>query len=311
MQINQIKFLFYSIVRGVLFMHSRGIVHRDLKPCNVLINSQFDVKICDFGCASIESVGLESTLEMTKHMVSKSFRPPEINMEYMQQGQGKALDIWSLGLILAQLFNREEFQKADSNEQYLTFLIELLGMPDDRIKAQIHQKGYLNYMEVHQSFQPRQALQKLIPSAPQDALDLISRMLTYDPSHRISAKEILVHPFLSLCYSSNDKQIIEGQPIRPFEFEFEKFNLEWGILRDLIMDEIIVNNSKQAQLKLEDLQFKFPAGVLARLFMNDEVFDQPKIKTKGSMISEDFSINKSIDNRSKKSHGTPIFSNNF
>lgn len=98
-------------------------------------------------------------------------------------------------------------------------------MPDDDVKAKIQQRHYLNYMEVHQNFQCRQVLSKLVPRAPPDALDLLSQMLTYDPSQRITAKEILHHPFLSLCYSSKDKMIIEGEAISPFEFEFERYCL--------------------------------------------------------------------------------------
>lgn len=148
MQIEQIKFLFYSIVRGLFYIHSKGIIHRDLKPCNILINSQFDIKICDFGCSTVQNEIINSDLDMTKHMVSKSFRPPEVYLEY-SQGYDKAADIWSLGLILVQFFNKEEFQKSETNEDYLSFLIELLGMPDKYMREKIQQKNFLNYMEVH------------------------------------------------------------------------------------------------------------------------------------------------------------------
>lgn len=161
--------------------------------------------------------------------------------------------------------------------------MELLGVPEEEVKAKVpsQQRHYLDYMEVHQNFQSRQALSSLVPRAPPDVLDLLAHMLTYDPSKRLTAKEILQHPFLSACNPSKDKMIIEGHPIIPFEFEFEKYCLNETILRELITDEVIVSNSKEAELKLEAIQTKFPSGILGKLYFNgDHVSDASGEKNK-------------------------------
>jgi serine/threonine protein kinase len=51
---DHIQFFLYQILRGLKYMHSAGILHRDLKPRNLLVNSNCDLKICDFGLAKAD-----------------------------------------------------------------------------------------------------------------------------------------------------------------------------------------------------------------------------------------------------------------
>lgn len=50
---DHIRYLTYEIMKGVLFIHSKGVIHRDLKPLNILVNEKWDVKICDFGQSNV------------------------------------------------------------------------------------------------------------------------------------------------------------------------------------------------------------------------------------------------------------------
>lgn len=49
MTVDHIRYFTYSIMKGVLYLHSKGVIHRDLKPMNILVNENWDVKISDFG----------------------------------------------------------------------------------------------------------------------------------------------------------------------------------------------------------------------------------------------------------------------
>ena len=68
---------------------------------------------------------------------------------------------------------------------------------------------------------PRQTWEELIPGATPDAIDLMKQLFTYDPSKRLNAKQVLQHPFLKELYDADDDQIVEGEPVRYYDFEFE------------------------------------------------------------------------------------------
>lgn len=126
--------------------------------------------------------------------------------------------MWSLGLILAEMYTKSTFQKAETTEEYLNFLLEVLGMPDNSILKRVARPDMLNYFDISAHFQGKKTLKSLIPQADSNAIDLISKLLTYDPNERLSAKEVLTHPFLSGFYAPEDEWIMEGTPVKEFEF---------------------------------------------------------------------------------------------
>ena len=93
----------------------------------------------------------------------------------------------------------------------------------------------------------RKTFRESLPSAPAVALDLIMRLMTYDPKERLDAQQAMTHPFLVDLYTPLlDQEIKESQPIKYFDFEFENYTLTKEIIRELILDEIILSNSSQA-----------------------------------------------------------------
>lgn len=86
-------------------MHSAGILHRDLKPRNLLVNSNCDLKICDFGLARADINCCKSkALIMTDYIATRWYRAPEVILSWKRYTS--AIDIWSVGCILAELILR-------------------------------------------------------------------------------------------------------------------------------------------------------------------------------------------------------------
>ena len=71
MTTDQIMLFFFKIIKGVHYIHSRGIIHRDLKPLNIMVNDQWEVKICDFGQSNVQNEEINNDYDLTKYVTTK------------------------------------------------------------------------------------------------------------------------------------------------------------------------------------------------------------------------------------------------
>ena len=79
-------------------------MHRDMKPSNCLVDSECNVKICDFGLANLYE---DNEQDMTEYVATRWYKAPELLLNWKQYSS--AVDIWSAGVILAELVNRKPF----------------------------------------------------------------------------------------------------------------------------------------------------------------------------------------------------------
>jgi len=99
---EHIKIILYNLLCATNFMHTAGIMHRDIKPCNLLVDSECSVKICDFGQSRpyfLEKT--EGKRRLSTHISSRWYRSPEIILTH--QDYDCAIDIWSLGCVFAEI----------------------------------------------------------------------------------------------------------------------------------------------------------------------------------------------------------------
>ena len=106
------------------------MIHRDLKPSNLFLNANCDLKVCGFGLArsvkTAEPSGMETGF-MTEHVATRWYLTPEIMLTFKQYT--KAIDIWSVGCILAEMLSGKPlFPDRDYHHQ-LSLILEVLGTP--------------------------------------------------------------------------------------------------------------------------------------------------------------------------------------
>lgn len=128
------QYFIYQICRGLKYIHSANVLHRDLKPGNLLVNADCELKICDFGLAR----GLSDSQDtgfMTEYVATRWYRAPEIMLAH--RNYTKAIDMWSVGCILAELLGGKPLFKGRDYVDQLNQILGVLGTPDDATLTRI------------------------------------------------------------------------------------------------------------------------------------------------------------------------------
>ncbi|KAL3238186.1 mitogen-activated serine/threonine-protein kinase FUS3 RNJ42_00519 [Nakaseomyces bracarensis] len=250
---DHIQYFVYQILRALKTLHGSNVIHRDLKPSNLLVNANCDLKVCDFGLARIiedededdDSAKGEAPrraeserMGMTEYVATRWYRAPEVmltNAEY-----SKAIDMWSCGCILGELFLRRPLFPGSDYKDQLKLIFRVTGTPQkgDASMAFIKSHRARQYIASLPQYKPLAPLTDLFPSANPLGVDLMRRMLQFDPAARITAEQALQHPYLATYHVPEDEPA--GEPIPPDFFEFDSYKemLTTKDLKRLLWNEI-------------------------------------------------------------------------
>mmetsp|Transcript_42494 Transcript_42494/g.136317 ORF Transcript_42494/g.136317 Transcript_42494/m.136317 type:complete len:374 (+) Transcript_42494:402-1523(+) len=224
---DHVQYFIYQLLRGLKYVHSAKVLHRDLKPSNLLLNASCDLKICDFGLARTSN---EKGF-MTEYVVTRWYRAPELLLSCDEYTA--AIDVWSVGCILAELLGRKPLFPGKDYIHQLKLIIQVLGSPDeeDLMFIQSHKaRSYIRALP----FTPKVPFKKLHPRANPLAIDLLEKMLVFNPEKRITVEEALEHPYLASLHDPAVEPVSE----RPYEFDFEDEELKEDALKDRVWREM-------------------------------------------------------------------------
>ena len=230
------QFFLYQILRGLKYLHTAGVLHRDLKPRNLLVNSNCDLKICDFGLARADLPGTRvRTAIMTDYVATRWYRPPEVLLLFKRYT--KAMDIWSVGCILGELLLRKPLLPGKDPENQLDMIFSLFGTPPDDDISSIPNARSRRMMDRL----PRKTakdLKVIFKGSNPKAVDLLRRMLEFSPEKRITVEDALAHPYLERLHCPEDEPAAEL--LSAYDFQFEDEALGLGPIKNLIYEEILL-----------------------------------------------------------------------
>ncbi|KAK9104191.1 hypothetical protein Scep_021035 [Stephania cephalantha] len=190
---SEVKCLMLQLLEGVKYLHDNWVLHRDLKTSNLLLNNRGELKICDFGLARQYGSPLKP---YTHLVVTLWYRAPELLLGAKQYST--AIDMWSLGCIMAELLAKEPLFNGKTEVDQLDKIFRMLGTPNETIWPGFSK---LPGLKVNFVKQPYNLLRKKFPATSftgspilSDAgFDLLNKLLTYDPEKRITVNEALNH----------------------------------------------------------------------------------------------------------------------
>merc|ERR1711972_670566 len=238
------QFFLYQILRGMKYVHSAQVIHRDLKPRNLLVNANCDLKICDFGLARVSFSDKEfQTCPMTEYVCTRWYRAPEVLCSWIDYT--KAIDIWSIGCIFAEMLGRKPFFPGPNTQHQLQLIISFLGTPRVEELRKIPNDKCRKFIESLPNSRGK-PFEDVFREASPTAIDFLHRTLQFDPDKRATVAQALQHAYLAQLYCPEDEPTRPPLDTSDFEFERRKINIK-ALREELFLEVMHYYPGKQEQ----------------------------------------------------------------
>ncbi|XP_013884886.1 cyclin-dependent kinase 19 isoform X2 [Austrofundulus limnaeus] len=209
---GMVKSLLYQILDGIHYLHANWVLHRDLKPANILVMGEGPergrVKIADMGFARLFNSPLKPLADLDPVVVTFWYRAPELLLG--ARHYTKAIDIWAIGCIFAELLTsepifhcRQEDIKTSNpfHHDQLDRIFSVMGFPADKDWEDIRkmpeyptlQKDFRRTTYANSSLIKYMEKHKVKPDSK--VFLLLQKLLTMDPTKRITSEQALQDPY--------------------------------------------------------------------------------------------------------------------
>eukprot|EP01120_Amphizonella_sp_Union-15-10_P004971 TRINITY_DN1571_c0_g2_i1.p1 TRINITY_DN1571_c0_g2~~TRINITY_DN1571_c0_g2_i1.p1 ORF type:complete len:273 (+),score=42.22 TRINITY_DN1571_c0_g2_i1:329-1147(+) len=201
----EVRYYMFELLKALDFAHSSGIMHRDVKPHNVMIDpKKRHLRLIDWGLAEF----YHKDQEYNVRVASRYFKGPELLVD--MQDYDYSLDLWSFGCMFAALiFHKEPLFCGSDNRDQLVKVCKVLGT--DEFEAYLNKYGLVidNELRDRVGKHVKKPWVKFVKNENAylsnfpEALDLVDKLLKYDPQERLTAAEAMNHPYFAKIVAEN------------------------------------------------------------------------------------------------------------
>ncbi|XP_022220046.2 protein kinase shaggy isoform X7 [Drosophila obscura] len=234
--INFIRLYMYQLFRSLAYIHSLGICHRDIKPQNLLLDPETAVlKLCDFGSAKQLLHGEPNV----SYICSRYYRAPELIFGAINYTT--KIDVWSAGCVLAELLLGQPIFPGDSGVDQLVEVIKVLGTPT-REQIREMNPNYTEFKFPQIKSHPWQKVFRI--RTPTEAINLVSLLLEYTPSARITPLKACAHPFFDELRMEGNHTLPNGRDMPPlFNFTDHELSIQPSLVPQLLPKHLATRSS--------------------------------------------------------------------
>jgi len=225
-----IKLYMYQLFRSLAYIHSNGICHRDIKPQNLLLDPESGIlKLCDFGSAKHLVRGEPNV----SYICSRYYRAPELIFGATDYTTN--IDVWSAGCVFAELMLGQPIFPGDSGVDQLVEIIKVLGTPTrEQIKEMNPNYTEFKFPQIKAHPWPKVFRARTSP----EAIDLVSGLLEYTPSARITPLQACAHVFFDELREPGTK-LPSGRDLPPlFNFTEQELKIQPSLNESLVPGHI-------------------------------------------------------------------------
>uniref|UniRef100_A0A8C6NZ31 Mitogen-activated protein kinase 15 n=1 Tax=Nothobranchius furzeri TaxID=105023 RepID=A0A8C6NZ31_NOTFU len=230
------RYVMYQLLKANRYLHSGSVIHRDQKPSNVLLDSDCIVKLCDFGLArSLNQIQEDSgNPALTEYVATRWYRAPEILLGSTRYSNG--VDMWSLGCILGEMLLGKALFPGTSTINQIEKIMSAIPNPSPEDVIAIRSE-YGSSVIQRMLLKPQVPLEDLLqPSVPPDAIDLLKRLLVFNPDKRLTADQALQHPYVARFHNPAKEPALNYDVVLPVDDDVQ---LSVGQYRNKLYEMIL------------------------------------------------------------------------
>jgi len=236
------QFIVYQTLKALLYFHSGDLVHRDLKPSNLLLNEECLLKVADFGLArSLRAMqkGEEGASVLTDYVATRWYRAPEILLG--STCYTKAVDMWAVGCIVAEMFIGKPLIPGTSTMNQLEKIIEITGTPSAEDIESINSSFAATMLNSLPKLQQKD-MTVLMKDAPPEAIDMVNKLMDFNPSRRLDIDGCLKHPYMS-AFVTGTEPPCPGKLSIPIDDDY-KFTV--NDYREKLYQQVVANKKDRS-----------------------------------------------------------------